>query len=427
MAGTNEGGSVSRSRRAVVAAGGLALGAGITGCVTGSSSEALADETVTLGMLFKELPEPVGYRGRRAAAEPAATEIRDDGGIAGGDVEVVYGTDYSRLHREHDVDVTIGEPPELMHEDPLWPITHEEVLHLTTGTRSPILAEQLAERYEAHKYHFRIGMPNAAELAEALVEFVDANHDALGWTRAAINVITSGVDHVSTSFGEAFRERFPSSLELHARREAADEMRLYEFYEDLADEDVDVLFTGISQGSAVDEWVRLDRPFDLGGLHQPATNDAFWHLTDGDCRGLYSLSPMTPETEHTARTRDFVESYREFAGSEPPHPAATVYDAIYVYRRALERTIERGEGDGKPAQAAVVETLVEGEFAGETLYDTYEFRGPDHEYPHEPGWESLDADGIPVVERWQGDDEGGRRAVVAPEQHRTSEFRSVGG
>lgn len=423
MGRANEGTDLRGSRRDVVAAGGLALAAGITGCVTGSSSEPLDDETVTLGMLFKELSEPVGYRGQRTAAELAAKEIRKDGGIAGADVELVYGTSYSRLHREHDVDVTIGEPPEVMHEDPLWPITHDKVLHLTTGTRSPTLAEQVAGSYDDYKYHFRVGMPNTAELAGALAAFIDANHDALGWSRAAINGITSGVDHISTSFGEAFRERFPSSLELHATREAADEMRLYEFYEELADDDVDVLFTGISQESAVDEWVQLDRPFDLGGLHQPATNDAFWHLTDGGCRGLFSLSPMTPETEHTDRTRAFVDSYREFAGADPPHPAATVYDAIYVYRR----TIERGETNGKPPQEAVIETLVEGEFTGETLYDTYEFRGPDHEYPHEPAWESMRADGIPVVEQWQADEEGGRRAVVAPERHRTSRFRSVAG
>lgn len=409
-----------------------------SGCVGESTDDGkekqLEDETFRIGVLnFPSGPDS-GWS-RIAGLELAASEINAGGGIAGAEIELLVRdtsdpprneTHFARLHRDHDLDLTIGRPPELDADEPLWPITQYETLHLTLGAWGTTTTTQLSEQYDEYKSHFRVGMPNGAELAAPFVEFVEQNAEELGWESAALFSEWPTYNDVTKSFEDALTERFPTTLERHSTVSFDAYHHFDDYFEELASDGVDVLFvSGIHNVQYIKTWAEKERPFDLGGLHLRGTYDDFWSYMDGACDGMFSLSPMGPETEHTEYTSSFMDAYAEVYTTKPPSDAAIAYDTLYIYKQAVENALRRGDDSEKPSQRALIEALLEGEFTGRTLYSTYEFRGADHEFPHEPVWESQSDSGIPVLEQWQRTDEAGKRTVISPEQHQTSAFQSV--
>lgn len=413
------------TRRAALSACSVAA-LGTAGCF--GSTPNSRDTSYRVGLLTRRLPEPFGDWDVESGASLAVRDTNRDGGVNGSEIELLVrdvadspseGTHYNRLQNDHDVDVTMGLPPRVGESNPLWPLENHETLHFTLGTWGPELADRVGAQYDTYKYHFRIGMPNSVELAAAFASFVEDHYESRGWKRCAIYIEQPDRRGVNETFGTTLAAQLPSGIEVRSTDEVRQSTDIGSYLTELHNDGVDVLFTAItgSYGKLVDQMTRSDIDIDVGGFHRASTHNSFWEFTEGNCRDVFSVSPMTPETEHTDRTGSFVAGYEEQYGERPEHPAATAYDALFVYKRAVEQTLEGQSGSGKPAQEQVVETLAEGSFTGETLYSKYEFRGPDYQYPHEPRWKSMASDGIPIIEQWQRRDGDGVRSVLAPSPH----------
>jgi branched-chain amino acid transport system substrate-binding protein len=426
----NRNASVKITRRAAVSAC-SALAFGTAGCFESTSTSQASP--FRIGLLTRRLPEPFGDWGMQSGAELAAREINRDGGIDGAEIDVLArdvtdppdeGTHYNRLQNDHDVDVTMGFPPRAGESDPLWPLEHHDPLHFTLGTWGPELSTLVAERYDTYKNHFRIGMPNSAELAAPFASFVDDHSDARGWERCAIYIEQPDRRSANEAFGTTLATRLPSSIDVYSVDRVRQSRDIGPYLDEVRDADVDVLFTAItsSYGKLVDQINRNEIDIDVGGFHRPSTHSSFWEVTNGTCRGTFSVSPMTSDVEHTERMASFVTAYEERFGALPEHPAAIAYDAVYVYKQAIEQTLNRQSASEKPTERQVIQTLLDGTFSGRTLYPKYEFSGPDHTYPHEPIWESMASENLPIIEQWQPENATGIRTVVAPTAHRNATF-----
>jgi len=193
--------------------------------------------------------------------------------------------------------------------------------------------------------------------------------------------------------------------------------------------------------ASVTQWADQERPFALGGVNLPSQVPGFWNHTDGACAGNFTLTPATPRSRNTERTRAFVRRHRSRAaegdGRDPLSPAAFVtYDAVRLLAQALHET------GAHPAEETdeLIEHL-EGEFVHThgTLTPALGFRGPDARYAHDPVWECMadcpgrhgDDDprgpaGWPVVQQWRrgaGEASGGRREAVAPASAASADYR----
>ena len=422
-------------RREVLATAGVGL-SGLAGCNFGPVGETAPDrpplwgESVRVGVLAPAgLPQGVAIeRGARMASE----RINADGGVAGAGVElVVADTDadpavaceaHRRLCEAEDCDLTVGLFLSSTVRETLESVAEQETVHLTTGALDGRAGARVAEGYGAYRYHFRPGLPNYRDLADALVAFLAEAAGGLGWERAAL--LTENLDE----FG-AYRERLEGRLEavvdVPVAAEPAGLGDWAPLYDEVEAADCDVALVGMALGgdAAVQQWARGERDFEFGGLHLPAMAPDYWARTGGDVEGVFTLAGLTRGADNTGRTRGFVDDYAVRYGSPPPYSAATTYDALALYRRAVESAV--GPDDAAlPDQGTVVDSLEGTTFTGGVLYREFEFTGPDADLAHEPVWESMAATGVPVVQQWQADGDGkGRPAAVAPERVRTAPYR----
>jgi branched-chain amino acid transport system substrate-binding protein len=411
-------------RRAVIANAGAGMSA-LAGCNFGFLGDPSADrpplwgESIRVGVLrASKLPHGQAIEhGARMVVE----RINADGGVAGAGIELVEADtagdpatareEHRRLCEEEDCDLTVGLLWVSTVEETLWSVAEQERVHLTTGSLDVRAGERVAE-HDDYRYHFRPGLPNYRHLADAVVEFVDGHREGLGWERAAL--VTDRVDEFA--YRERLADRLPDVLEVPVSETATGVGDWGPLYDDIEAADCDVALVGLLAGAdPVEEWVADERDFAFGGLVETATAPDFWERTDGAAEGVFTLDGLTPDSENTDRTRGFVDDYAARYGQPPVYSAATTYDALKLYRQAVESIVEDGDSD-LPDQDAIVEALEEITYTDGLLYDEFAFTGRDADLAHEPVWESMAETGVPLVQQWQADgNEGGERVAVAPD------------
>ncbi|QFU82617.1 ABC transporter substrate-binding protein [Natronorubrum aibiense] len=429
-------------RRLLKATTGVAAGISVSGCL--DSYETLAgstdsddDDPVTIGVLA---PNPDSdYIGRSIvrAAEVAVTELNDDGGINGRDVEMAVGDtnesplearrQYQRLVLEEGADVTVGVFTSEALMNIVDNIAEQETIHLTSGAATTEVSRLVNEEYDRYKYHFRVGPINDYDLGRTQVDFMDDMASKIGWESVALlaedyawtevpwdvyqeQLAETGVDIV-------MQERYPPATD--------DFSDIYDRVE-AAGADVAFITAAHTGNEALADWAAPQRPFAFGGIHVPMQLPAYYEQarhpqTDAPLAEYgVTYDSATAQSTTTSKTQDFVNHYQEmFDGSNPVYTGYHTYDGIKLF---AETATEVGTVDSDD----LIPALEDASFTG--TVGTLEFYGRDHqvegkEYGHTHDIVYGEDAHHPIYSQWQADDGGeGVQEIIWPEREATAEY-----
>ncbi|MBZ6495471.1 ABC transporter substrate-binding protein [Natrinema longum] len=411
-------------------AGGVA-GVSFAGCLemagmSGGNSD--GPEPVKIGVLAPNPKRDTIGQSIVRGAEVAVTELQDNGGIDGRDVELVVGDtnesplegrrEYQRLTLEEDVDVTVGVFASEVLMNIIDDIAKQETLHLTSGAATTAASELVKNQYEDYKYHFRVGPNNDYDLGRMQMDFLNDMASDIGWN--SIAVLAEDYDWTEKPW-EVYQERLPEmdiDVAMERRYPAATD-DFSEIYSEVADAEADAAFitTAHTGNSALSDWSNpRDRsepqPFAFGGIHVPMQLPSYYELVDGACEyGVMQNSASKQSTR--SETQAFIELYEnQYDGESPVYTGYHAYDAVTLFANAVEES-------GTVDSTELVPVLEEFSFTGAA--GTIEFYGSDHDFPHDLRYNASDPD--PVYLQWQEDDDGnGVQEIIWPEAQATADY-----
>ncbi|MCS6936325.1 MAG: ABC transporter substrate-binding protein [Candidatus Bipolaricaulota bacterium] len=253
---------------------------------------------------------------------------------------------------------------------------------LNTGTTAKEFSRLVKEEYDRYKYYFRV-MINSEVLAQ---EHVDMS--------ARFLVKELGVQKVVLLFEDsAYGRDSIKILEERLPKAGIGIAKSFVFpvnnpdfaaiLQQIADTDADALIPGFAfnngipfVGQAFE--TKLDMP--VFGVIVEGQSFEYWRSTGGRVMGHTYADAATGETPITPKTRPFYQSYVERYGetqpSRPLYTAFTTYDAVYVFKEALDRA--RGSTDAD----RLVEELEKTDYIG--TVGRLKFRDRTDIYPHDP-------------------------------------------
>ncbi|SEH12950.1 branched-chain amino acid transport system substrate-binding protein [Natronorubrum sediminis] len=429
--GANDGsnsrvGRDSLNRRTVLkATGGAAASVSLAGCVgsyelIGSSQD--TDETIRIGVLAPEPESDFIGRSMAQSAEVAVTELNEDGGIAGRDVELVVGntkdspTEASRVYQqlvlEEDVDVTVGMFDSHALENIMDEIADQELVHLTSGAATTAASQLVNEEYDRYKYHFRVGPTNDRDLGNAQISFMDEYAHEIGWESIAVlaedypwadepwDIYQDEL--ADTQVDVVYEERYPPATN-----------DFTDLYDDIEEAGADAAFvtTAHTGNEAVLDWSTAQRQFAFGGIHVPMQLPTYYDDIGGACEYGIGYSTATETSEITDATQPFVQEYADEFGSYPQDMGYNTYDAVRIFAEAVEAA-------GTVDSEELVSELEDIEHEGASGY--IEFHDSDDEFAHDLVFNPETP--TAVYFQWQTTDDGEPvREVIWPEEHATDD------
>lgn len=392
---------------------------------TEESGADLAGETLRVGVLaLAPGGNPLG-EAMVNSAKLAARQL-SNAGVLGADVDVVVadteaspGTavqEYQRLVREERVDVTVGVFLDAVLNALLPRIANNETLHFTTAAVGLTPAKRIAEDYERFKYHFRPGPLNVAQIADAQLAFLERHADRLGWESAALVVEQLGE---FDPFYERVKADAGAHLDLATDGRTPTDLRDWRpVFDNVEEAGADLMLVGqsISGVAAAKVWGQQQRPFEFGGLHIPSQIHRFWDEVGGDCEHIFTMTGVTPRSQNTPRTQEYMQAYNDAFDGYPAYAGPTTYDAVLMYADAVRET-------GTTDPERLVPYLETRTFGDGVLVPEQEFQGPDAEFPHDPALGPMRDAGLPLWHQWQERDGEGVQTVFAPEEHRQGDYQ----
>ena len=407
-----------------------AAGAALAGCLGdgGDGGEEVGD-TISIGVLAPN-PEsdPIGAS-QANAAQIAATELNENGGIAGADVEIIVENTQGspstgqQRHRELVIDEGVDMTTGIFQSEVLMGVidsmAEQETIHITAGAATTEASRLVNEQYDEYKYHFRSGPVNDFHLGSDLVRFADEYIGSIGWDSVAVLVEDfQWTEPISPILEEGLPD---TDVEVVSNtRYASGTEDFTPLYDDAEDAGVDAVYAVMAHtgNEAIAQWSGQERPFGFGGIHVPMQIPAYWDLTDSACEYGVSFTSGLGTTDITERTMPFAEAYDAEYGTEPVYTGYHAYDAVMTFAEAVEAL------DGSVDQDDLVEQL-----EGQTTVGTagpINFYGPDSEYAHDVQYGPMTEGGaegqFPVYFQWQ-DTDGGSQQVLFPEEFSTTEYQ----
>lgn len=404
----------------------------------------LAGQTLDIGVLAP-MELPLG-ESMWNAARMAAEQLNDAGGILGatvdvhlGDTEVSPGTaesEHQRLIVQEGVDITVGIFLGSALLQTMPSIANQEKIHLTTASADPRIGQLVSQSdpfgdtdeetgYEQFKYHFRVGPLHLLDLADAMLEFVENNRDELGWDRAAL--LTENLGEFDP-YAERLQEQLETVIDVPVEQRPGGVSNWRPIFDEIESEDCDIAVIGMALGgtTAVNQWAQQEREFEFGGIHVPSQAYDYWESTGGNVEFVWTMNAMTPQTENTPRTQEFVEDYMQQWESVPIYTGPLTFDGINLFAQALEETVEEEGLEEIPDSDTLIPYLEEITFTDGTVLEEFQFTPPDAAFAHEPQFTSVEETGVPVFQQWQMDEENdpdyGTMHSFAPEQNQTAPY-----
>jgi branched-chain amino acid transport system substrate-binding protein len=413
------------------ATGAGAAGTALAGCLGDGNGEGSSDG-FKVGHIGPN-SNPLGI-GSLRSAEMAIEEINENGGINGGDVELLdedTRADPSEaqsvteeLIQQENVDMLIGGFASEASRAVLELTADFEVPFFITGSASPALTQDFAgEDYETYKNIFRIGPINSDLQAEAMAAYCEYLKERHGWDKVAFL-------RDQAAWTEPFGELIPGYLEerdIEIVMEDALNIETEDFspiMSDVDDSGADYVlrfFAHIQAGQMLGIWHDGEYEFGIEGIHVASMLPAYYQATEGVA--LYETTSQTGAagvSEITEKTIPFTEAYRErYSDAEnPPFRAPmymgfNTYDGLFIAQEAVANGASPTDDlDG------FVDAMLDISYTGAA--GVQEFYGPDSDYPHDLK-ETRDDNGdilnFPVTQ-WQ---EGGEIECVYSPKYRTAE------
>ncbi|WP_440769431.1 ABC transporter substrate-binding protein [Natronorubrum sp. DTA28] len=357
--------------------------------------------------------------GAENSAQLAVDQVNEDGGILDQEVELISEdslgdpgesmTATERMVEQENIDVLIGTFVSEVTQGIVDYVGEVDIPFLITGSADPItLTDTVGEDYDQFKNIFRSGPINSDLQALGMADYAEFLADEHGWTDFA---------HIAddAAWTVPFSENLPDELEdrglnvVHEDRLAPGTDDFSPMLSDVSDADADAMLRffahNVGTGMLVN-WRENEYEFGIEGIHVPGMSPEFWDDSEGAC--LYettSQSGAAGAAEITEETVPFTEAYvEEYGDSRPSLPmymGYNSYDAVFVYKNAVERA---GTADYQADIDTIVDELLETDHTGAT--GEIEFYGPDSEYPHDVMETEVDGtiSNFPVTQ-WQEDGE----------------------
>ncbi len=316
-------------------------------------------EKVVVGVIGPmSLPEGMA---EEKAVKLAAEEINAQGGILGYPIEVVVGdtkldsntasTEFRRLATIENADVIIGGFSSGVMLTMMETMAETKTLFLADAS-SPAHAKKVAENYERYKYWFRVTQNNGSTFALDLADMVKFLKVS-GYDASKVYIIRD--EHVWT---DPVVEALKPLLEAEGVEIVKDVRvpRGYSEYEQLIQDaesmDADLIMPILAIAGTGDilakQWATLKPNLLLAGHDLAAIDAEFYNKTNGMANYEIFIADggalvTAPPTE---KCKEFVEAYKKKYGHYPEsHQAYGAYDAVYLYKMAVEMAAKAGEKD----------------------------------------------------------------------------------
>ena len=293
------------------------------------------------------------------AARLAAEEINAQGGILGLPIRIVVGdtklnpdvaaSEFRRLAEVEKADMILGGFSSGVMNTLMEVMAETKTVFLADAS-SPGHPKRVAENYEKYKYWFRISQNNGTTFAWDLAGMIDYLRSK-GYEVNKVYIIRD--EHIWTDF--VMKDLTPL-LEERGIEIVGDAKvgRGYTEYEQLlidaedkgADLVIPILAIAGTGDVLVKQWAELQPKFLLAGHDLAAIDYKFYEKTEGAAEYYIFLADggvlvTAPPTE---MAKKFVEAYKEKYGHYPEsHQAYGAYDAVYIYKMAVEAAYKAGE------------------------------------------------------------------------------------
>jgi branched-chain amino acid transport system substrate-binding protein len=398
---------ISTLARILGAAGAVALGA-----TTAHAQR--SDKPILIGVPTT-VQAQVG-RDTQDALQMLIDDLNAKGGILGRKIEMTVedeteapeqGVSAIKKLIDKKVDVLIGGYTSGVTLAQLPLISAAKTIYLGVGAASPAIQAKVKTDYANAKYIFRVGPINSVKQAEMTAEFIiDYAKPQLGvkkiaiigedskWAQDLVPVLKKIVSAkgMVVPVTELFAVETSDFSPLLAKAKEAN---------------VDFLVTILSHASSdifAKQWYDSRFPAPYGGIDVKSQDADFYTRVSGKAISEF-VSTFSVDAPITSLTQPFYAQFKKRNdGREPVYTAPAAYDALLIYKAAVERA-KSTEPD------AVVKELEKTDFKGtrgRVVFDDT------HDVKAGPGYLGY------FWQQWQ---EGGKRVVVFPKENATGPFQ----
>ncbi len=289
------------------------------------------------------------------AAKLAAEEINKEGGILGKKIEIVTADTkmdpntgivaFRRLADE--CNVIVGGFSSGVCLSMQKVMAEKKILWLGDSA-TPRLTQKVSDNYNLYKYYFRVIGTNASTFPldmVAMLNYLNENgihikrvaiiRDNALWTDDVMKVLKpllekNGYTIVMDEKVNRGQTDFTTLL-LKAKQEKADVIM--------------PIIAHVRGAPLVKEWKRLKLGIPIAGHDLSAIDPDYWNATGGACNGeLYTADGGGVPYPINAKMAHFLKAYKEKYHTLPEaFDAYGVYDAIYLYKQAVEDAAKAGE------------------------------------------------------------------------------------
>lgn len=368
-------------------------------------------KVVKLGIIGP-LQEKPG-KAMRQAAMMAAEEINKGGGILGHQVELAFAdeefspekgiTALKKLVVQDKVKAVIGGYSSGITLASQEHLPRYKMIYLCVAAASPAITDRIKEDYDKYKYTFRVGNLNAKWLGLDTGRFiVDFFGKKLGVRKVAVLAEKAKWTEDLVPFLEGFYKK--SGMEV-----------VYSEFFDVKTSDYSPLFSKVKSSEAelivevmshvpetfIKQYYDQRVPLPIAGINVSSQSSDYYDQTGGRCVGeiisnLVFRSPITPKTV------PFWDDYVKRWQTDPIIGSFGTYDAIYIYKQAVEKT-------GSFESANVIPAIEKTDYVGTNGRIAFE---DNHDLKF--GVEYV----TPSWAQWR---EGGKRIIVFPAKYAEGE------
>ena len=348
----------------------------------------------------------------------AAGEINAAGGIMGRKITVVpedeaespeVGIAAMRKLVESDkVDVMIGGQTSGVVLAQLPQISRSKIVYIGVGASSPLITEQVRKDYANYKYIFRVSPVNSTYLGYGLADFVDefARTDLkvakvaiigenLVWVQSVVPALEKRLAEkrgIEVVYKELFDVRTTDFSPIFAKARAAGAQFIVP------------LMSHASSDVVVKAYASLKVQIPWGGIDVKQQESDACEKLGGASVGEVVLFGSPPiKVAITPKTVPFLDKYTERFKRAPVYTSFGAYDALYIYKQAVENARSFDADKVIPALEKTKYVGTEGLIAFDETHDVR----------YGPGFVQL------TMVQWQ---DGCRRALIWPRQLSTGKF-----
>jgi len=296
----------------------------------------------------------------KRAAELAAKKINEEGGILGKTVKIVVAdtkfdpdvatTEFRRLAQDEKVNIVIGGFSSGIALTMIEVMAETKTLWLGDAS-SPRLTAKVKEDYEHYKYFFRPIVANASTFPLDMIEMLDNYlNKEIGLNIKKVAIVRDAAlwtDDVMQKFEPLLKERgFEIVMDVKVPKGTEDFSTILLEAQEKADVIVPIL-AHVRGDSLLKQWHDMKIKKLIAGHDLAAIDPDFWNATEGKCFGeIYTADGGAVATPINEKMIEFIDMYKKEFGKLPEaYSAYGVYDAVFLYKAAVEMASKAGESN----------------------------------------------------------------------------------